>query len=216
MMAKRDKLLAEKEKRKANRQTALDKEKQKWEKAQAAYKAQDEKLAASIEDLTAKKPDSAAKDKETAKAKKEEVNKKYQASLDKVNAAELQQVKQRFKNEYKEEGVREVQITKVTKKIESTAAEAYSKSGLDKLNKDKIGEARKDFVEALFLDSDSKPAKEGMKAISTKAQTMYWEAFGMRDSNKSKAVRILENLIKNLLPTDEFYLKSMMLLEELK
>ena len=38
----------------------------------------------------------------------------------------------------------------------------------------------------------------------------------MKDTNKAKAVRTLEMLMKNLLPTDETYLKSMMLLEELR
>ena len=38
----------------------------------------------------------------------------------------------------------------------------------------------------------------------------------MKETNKSKAVRTLEMLMKNLLPTDEIYLKSMLLLEELK
>ena len=55
-----------------------------------------------------------------------------------------------------------------------------------------------------------------MKALSSKAQAIYWEAFGMKETNKAKAIRTLENLMKNLLPTDETYLKSMMLLEELK
>jgi hypothetical protein len=95
-------------------------------------------------------------------------------------------------------------------------ADSYSKSGMAKLDKNDFAGARKDFNEALYLDGDSKSAKEGLKAISSKAQSVYWEAFGMKDTNKSKAVRMLENLMKNLLPTDETYLKSMMLLEELR
>ena len=95
-------------------------------------------------------------------------------------------------------------------------ADAHSKSGLAKLDKNDLSGARKDFNEALYLDGNSKSAKDGLKTLSSKAQTIYWEAFGMKDSNKAKAIRTLENLMKNLLPTDEFYLKSMMLLEELK
>ena len=216
MMAKRDKLLAEKEKRKEKRQAVLDKEKQNWEKASQNYKAQIEKTRSDIDALNAKKPESSEKDKAEAKAKKEQVSKKYQESIDKINKAELQQVKQKFKQEYKEEGVREVQLTKVTKQIESAMADANAKAGLAKLDKNDFAGARKDFNEALYLDGDSKSAKEGLKAISTKAQALYWEAFGMKETNKSKAVRTLEMLMKNLLPTDEIYLKSMMLLEELK
>ena len=95
-------------------------------------------------------------------------------------------------------------------------ADSYSKSGMAKLDKNDFAGARKDFNEALYLDGDSKSAKEGLKAISSKAQSVYWEAFGMKETNKSKATRTLEMLMKNLLPTDEIYLKSMMLLEELK
>ena len=95
-------------------------------------------------------------------------------------------------------------------------ADANAKSGLAKLDKNDFSGARKDFNEALYLDGDSKSAKEGLKAISTKAQALYWEAFGMKETNKSKATRTLEMLVKNLLPTDEIYLKSVMLLEELK
>jgi len=125
-------------------------------------------------------------------------------------------VQKKFKKEYNEEAVREVQITGTTKKIESVVAEAYAKSGLEKLEKNDIALARKDFVEALFVDKNNKTAKEGLKAISAKASAMFWEASGVKDSNKSKAVRILETLLKSLLPTDEIYLKSMLLLEELK
>ena len=216
MMEKRDKLLAEKEKRKEKRQAVLDKEKQNWEKTSDNYKVQIEKTREEIDALNAKKPESSEKDKAEAKAKKEQVSKKYQESIDKINKAELQQVKQKFKQEYKEEGVREVQLTKVTKQIESSMADAYSKSGLAKLDKNDFAGARKDFNEALYLDDNSKSAKEGLKAISTKAQALYWEAFGMRETNKSKATRTLEMLMKSLLPTDEIYLKSMLLLEELK
>ena len=216
MMAKRDKLLAEKEKRKEKRQAVLDKEKQNWEKASDSNKAQLDKVRDEIETMNAKKPEESDKDKAEAKAKKEQVAKKYQESIDKINKAELQQVKQKFKQEYKEEGAREPQLTKVTQKIESSMADAYSKSGLAKLDKNDFAGARKDFNEALFLDGNSKSAKEGLKAISSKAQAVYWEAYGMKDTNKSKAVRTLEMLMKNLLPTDETYLKSMMLLEELR
>ena len=111
---------------------------------------------------------------------------------------------------------REVQVTGTTKKLESMMAEAYTKSGLEKLDKGDISLARQDFVDALFLDSGSKAAKEGLKSIGTKAQAMYWEAFGSKESNKAKSVKILEMLMKSLLPTDEIYLKSRLLLEELK
>ncbi len=216
MMAKRDKLLAEKEKRKAKRTDVLDKEKANWEKAKAKFVDQLEKLKVEIDKMNSQKSALVEKDKENAKVKKDQVQKKYEETIGKINVAELKMVQQKFKKEYEEEGVREVQTTGATKKIESVVAEAYAKSGLEKLEKNDIALARKDFVDALYVDRNNKTAKEGLKAITVKAQAMYWDASGSKDSNKSKAVKILETLMKSLLPTDEIYLKSMLLLEELK
>jgi hypothetical protein len=216
MMAKRDKLLKKKEQRKARRMKVLDREKANWLKKKDRY----EKKIAQIENMIAKKNaakgDLAAKDKEAAKQKKVAVQKKYEETIEKINKAELQKVKQKFRKTFETEKKREVQITGTTKKIESMAAEAYAKQGLKKLEKNDIARARKDFVEALYLDKDSSTAKEGLKAIKTKAQAMYWEAFGAKDGNKAKAVKILRMLTKSLLPTNEIYLKSRILLEDLK
>ena len=216
MMAKRDKLLVKKEQRKTRRMKVLDREKQNWLKNKDRF----EKKIADIQDKIAKKDGAkgalADKDKETAKGKKTDVQKKYESTIEKINEAELKMIKGKFRTIYEKEKVREVQITGTTKKIEAMMAEAYAKSGLNKLEKNDIERARKDFVDALYLDSDSKTAKEGLKAIKTKAQAMYWEAFGAKDSNKSKAVKILQILTKSLLPTNEIYLKSRILLEDLK
>ncbi|MGI6393739.1 MAG: hypothetical protein ACOX2F_03235 [bacterium] len=216
MIAKRDRLLVEKEKRKEKRQQILDRERVNSEKARAQSDAQLAKIKDEVDKMKSQRAALTEKDKEVAKAKKEEAQKKYNDMINKINAAELKQVQAKFKKEYDEERSREVQATGVTKKIASVIAEAYAKSGLEKLDKNDIALARKDFVDALYADKDNKTAKEGLKAISTKAQAMYWDASGSKDSNKAKAIKILEMLMKSLLPTDEFYLKSMLLLEELK
>ena len=216
MMAKRDKLLAEKEKRKASRTALLEKERVTWEKNKEKMNSEIEKLRAEIEKRNSEKGALVEKDKDGAKTKKDQVQKKYDETIAKINDAELKMVKQKFQKEYNEEAVREVQTTGVTQKIEGIVAEAYAKSGLEKLDKNDIALARKDFVEALFVDRNNKTAKEGLKAISAKAQAMFWEASGSKESNKAKSVKILEMLMKSLLPTDEIYLKSMLLLEELK
>ena len=151
-----------------------------------------------------------------ASKKKKKIAKQYEAKLSKIQAAELKMIARKFTKTYKEEKKREVQLTKVTKNIEGMMAETFAKIGLDKLERNSLLKARKAFVDALYLDSKNETAKSGMKSISSKAKAMYWEAYGQKETNKSKARKLLRQLESSLLPTNEYFLKAQSLLDELK
>ena len=156
------------------------------------------------------------KDKKRAAQKKKGIKKQYEVKLTKIQDAELKMVARKFNKQYKEERKRAVQLTNVTKKIENKMAEAFAQIGLKKLQNKNLLKARKSFVDALYLDAKNKTAKSGMKAIDTQAKSMYWEAYGAQESNKSKARKILTMLSTSLLPTNKYFLKAQALLDELK
>ena len=216
MMAQRDKLLAEKEKRKEKRQGVLAKEKEVWEKKQSKSKDDEQKLRDEIERSKSKREEDASKDKEDARKKKAAIDTEYQKRLDKIGEEELKVIQSRYKEAYKVESKRDLELTATTKNIEAKLAEVLAKNGLNKLNENDLSAARDAFVQALYLNRNDKTAKEGLNSINSKAKAIYWEAFGIKESDKTKARKMLQQLLKSLLATDEYFLRSRALLEEIK
>jgi hypothetical protein len=216
MEAQRDKLLAEKERTKEVRQKVLEAERVRWVKQKEAMEIKILKIRESYQQMEAQRMPLAEKDKDDARTRKVEVDKKYQQTIENVNAAMLKQIKSRFSREFTEDAARDNQLTETTKRIDSMMAESHARIGYDALSKNDLAEARKFFVDALYFDKDNASAKTGMKSINEKAAAMYWEAYGMKDTNKQQSVRILQTLIRSLLPMDEFFLKSGQLLDELR
>ena len=54
-----------------------------------------------------------------------------------------------------------------------------------------------------------------VKSINISAKSMYWEAYGMRETNKNKAREIFTLLTKTLMPANEYFVKSRIALEDL-
>ena len=128
----------------------------------------------------------------------------------------MEAVARKFKNVYEIERERKVQITEMTSKIEAKLAGMVSKRGLELLMSNDIRGAMEQFVKALYLNPKDKTALEGINSVKDTAKTLYWKAYGMRETNKSEARKILQNLIQSILPTNEFYIKSRALLEEIQ
>jgi len=216
MQAKREKLLKQKNARKAKRQAKLEKEKMKWQKYLDKYKNKLAKLQDKLEQLKDAYKLGKEKDIQNSKKKKVSIQKQYLAKIDKLNAKELKEIKRKFKKPFKIERKRIVVPSGVTKSIEAKMAEAEAQLGLKYLASQNIKKARKAFVYALYLDEKNKTAKDGLKAISKTAKALYWNAFGMKDTNKYKAKKILKNLLSSLLPTNPYFLKAKSLLDDLK
>jgi len=210
------KLNEEKQRRKEERQAILAAEQEKWKEKTAKWEEEEaqrkEEKALFSKDL--KKL--AAEDKKDAAAKKKEAEQNYEEKTKEIDEKELDQIRAKFKEEYKVTKSREVVDVKGSDDIYKLKADAFAKSGLQKLdNKDLIG-ARRAFAEALKIDRNNQIALNGMNSINVTAKSMYWEAYGKRETDKAKAKEIFTLLTKTLMPSNEFFLKAKTALEELE
>lgn len=117
---------------------------------------------------------------------------------------------------FKVERARNFEFSSFTKTVNSTIANAYTERGMKKLKSEDIAGARKDFFDALYADSDSKPALAGLNEIEKTAGSLYDRAYKVIIDDPDMAKKLLLDLRKNLSPTSEYYLKVLALLEELK
>jgi len=210
------KLNEEKQRRKDERQAILADEQakwkeknEKWEEEEAQRKEEKAQFSKDLKKL-------AAEDKKDAAAKKKEAEQNYEEKTKEIDEKELDQVRAKFKEEYKVTKSREVVDVKGSDDIYKLKADAFAKSGLQKLdNKDLIG-ARRAFAEALKIDRNNQIALNGMNSINVTAKSMYWEAYGKRETDKAKAKEIFTLLTKTLMPSNEFFLKAKTALEELE
>ena len=210
------KLNEEKQRRKDERQAILADEQakwkeknEKWEEEEAQRKEEKAQFSKDLKKL-------AAEDKKDAAAKKKEAEQNYEEKTKEIDEKELDQVRAKFKEEYKITKSREVVDVKGSDDIYKLKADAFAKSGLQKLdNKDLIG-ARRAFAEALKIDRNNQIALNGMNSINVTAKSMYWEAYGKRETDKAKAKEIFTLLTKTLMPSNEFFLKAKTALEELE
>ena len=210
------KLNEEKQRRKDERQAVLVAEQgkwkektEKWDEEEAQRKEEKAEFSKNLKQL-------AADDKKEAVEKKKEAEQNYQEKTKEIDEKELEQIRAKFKDDYKVKNSREIVDVKGSEDIYKLKAEAFAKSGLAKLNeKDLIG-ARRAFAEALRIDRNNQIALNGMNAINETAKSMYWEAYGKRESDKAKAKEIFTLLVKTLMPSNEFFLKAKTALEELQ
>ena len=206
----------EKQKRKDERQGILADEQEKWKEKNAKWDEEEQQRKEDKAQFSKDLKKLSADDKKEAQAKKKDANQKYEEAVQEIDTKELEQIKSKFKEDYKVTKSREVVNVKASDSIYSVKAEAFAKSGLIKLNeKDLIG-ARRSFAEALKIDRENQIALKGMNSIDVTAKSMYWEAYGMRESNKAKAMEIFTLLTKTLMPSNEIFLKAKNALEELQ
>ena len=210
------KLNDEKQRRKEERQAILATEQEKWKEKTAKWEEEEAQRKEEKAQFSKDLKKLAAEDKKDAQDKKKDAEQNYQEKTKEIDEKELEQIRARFKEEYKVTKSREVVDVKGSDDIYKLKADAFAKSGLQKLNeKDLIG-ARRAFAEALRIDRNNKIALDGMNSINVTAKSMYWEAYGKRETDKAKAKEIFTLLIKTLMPSNEFFLKAKTALEELE
>lgn len=205
----------EKERRKEERKGILDAEKGKWKDQQAIWK--DEAKQRKIDKIQFAKDMKRMNkdDRQEANEKKKEIERKFEDATKSIYARELEDIKRRFKEEYRITRKREVVGVRSSDDIKQLKATALAKNGLKQLDKKDILGARRAFAEALFIDRNNQIAIDGMKSIATTAKSLYWEAYGMKETNKNKAKKILILITKTLMPSNEIFIKAKVALEEL-
>jgi len=161
----------------------------------------------------AEKKESAAKKKYDAKLKT--LDKQYKSKVDAVLKKAISG-NRRTGQLYKKERDRTFEYSAFTKDLMRVKADAYAAKGLERLKSDDIGEARKEFFQALYVDSNSKTAKKGLKAIQNKAKELYNKAYKLVREDPTSAKKILINLKRDLDPYSEYYLRTLALIEEAK
>ncbi|MBO4441413.1 hypothetical protein J5834_04770 [bacterium] len=209
-------LNAEKDRRNEERKAILKEEQEKWAEKEAKWKEETQQRNEEKAEFQKSLKKLSADDKKEAAAKKKEADQKYEEAVKGIDEKEMEQIRVRFKEEYKVTRAREVVDVKTSAKLATLKADAFAKSGNKKLQDRDLLAARSAFAEALRIDRNNKNGLDGMKSIDTMAQSMYWEAYGMRESNKAKAKEIFELLTKTLMPSNEFFIKSITALEELQ
>jgi len=117
---------------------------------------------------------------------------------------------------YKKERDRTFEFSSFTKDLLKVKADAYAAKGMERLKSDDIAEARKEFFQALYTDSASKTGLAGLKAIDKKAKELYNKAYKLVQEDPESAKRILINLKRDLDPFNEYYLRTLALIEEAK
>lgn len=205
----------EKQRRKDERAKLLEDEKVKWatKKTQWVEEEKQRKIdkAQFIKDMKKENDE----DRKEASRKRKEADAKFEENTKDIYAKEIDEISKKFKEEYRITRTREVTGVKTQSNISTMKADALAKNGLIKLQEKDLLGARRAFAESLFLDKSNQIALDGMKSINITAKSMYWEAFGMRETNKAKAKEIFTVLTKTLMPSNEFFVKSRVALEDL-
>ncbi len=211
-----EKLMQEKNRRKESRQEILKKEKEKWEEQKKRWAEEKERRKSEMEQFKKQSEESLKGERERIIEKKREVEKWYEEELKKINEEETAQMQAQFRDISKEVSKLEIVSSKITMAIERLKADALSRQGLLYLQKEDLIAARRAFVNALYLDKENQTASDGLKAIETTAKSMYWKAYGVRDTNKNEAKRVFEILVKTLMPSSEYFIKAKTALEEIR
>lgn len=211
-----DTLLKEKNRRKESRQTLLNTEKGTWEDQKKKWAADKEQRKVDLDKFKATSDEEIKAERMKIIDRKREIEKKYEDTIKAINDEETAQIQAQFKDVSKEVSKLEITPSKMTGDIEAMKADTLARQGLLYLQKEDLIASRRAFVNALYLDRENRTAIDGLKAIETSAKSMYWKAYGLRDTNKKDAQKILETLIKTLMPSSEYFIKAKTALEEIK
>ncbi|HSW61062.1 MAG TPA: hypothetical protein VLJ60_09695, partial [bacterium] len=205
----------EKKRRKDERSKILDDEKNNWDVKKKQWVEEEKQRKIDKEQFVKDMKKMNEDDRKEASLKRKDADTKYEESTKDIYQKEIDEISDKFKEEYKITKTREVTGVKAQSDIASLKAEALAKNGLVKLDEKDLLGARRAFAEALFLDKNNQIALDGMKSINISAKSMYWEAYGMRETNKDKAREIFTLLTKTLMPANEYFVKSRIALEDI-
>jgi len=186
-----------------------------WEEKQAERKRIEEQRktdkAAFIEEMKKLSEE----DRKESAQRKRAIEQKFEEATKGIYQAQIDEVQKRFPDDFKYTRTREVVGVKASDSIQALKSDALAKNGLIKLQEKDLLGAKRAFAEAIFIDKNNQIARDGMKSIELTAKSMYWEAFGMRDSNKAKAREIFTVLVKTLMPSSEYFVRAKAALDEL-
>ena len=205
----------EKARRKEERKNTLQAEKDKWTEQQNIWKEEEKQRKIEKSQFIKDMKRMNDEDRKEAAQKKKDTERQFEDSTKSIYDMELEDIKRRFKDEYRITRKREVVGVAVSDDISKLKATALAKNGLKQLEKKDILGARRAFAEALFIDKNNQIAIDGMKSITTTANSLYWEAYGMKETNKEKAKKIFILITKTLMPSSETFIKAKVALEEL-
>ena len=193
----------------------IEQAEKKTDSLQAASSAAAKKrLADNERDLAnAEKKELAAKKKYEAKV--QALDRQYKSKVDAVLKKAISG-NRRTGQLYKKERDRTFEYSAFTKDLMGVKADAYAAKGMERLKSDDIAEARKEFFQALYIDSNSKTALDGLKAIDQKAEELYNKAYKLVQEDPASAKKILISLKRDLDPYSEYYLRTLALIEEAK
>ena len=180
----------------------------------AASAAAKKRLAINERNLqNAEKKEAVAKKKYEAKI--QALDNQYKSKVDAVLKKAISS-NRRTGSLFKKERDRTFEYSAFTKDLMKVKADAYAAKGMERLKNDDIAEARKEFYQALYVDSNSQSAKNGLKAIEEKGKELYEKAYKLIQEDPESAKRILINLKRDLDPFSEYYLRTLALIEEAK
>jgi len=205
----------EKERRKTERQAVLDKKRIAWEQKQTEYKRAEAQRKQEKADFIEESKRMNEEDRREVAQKKRDIEKRFEDATKDIYDAEIEEVRRRFPDDHKITRTREVVGVKTSENIQFVKSDALSKNGLLKLQDRDIIAAKRAFAEAIFVDKNNRIALDGMKSIELTAKSMYWEAYGLRESDKAKAKEIFTVLIKTLMPSSEYFVRAKAALDEL-
>lgn len=211
-----DGLLKEKNRRKESRQGVLNDEKNKYEELKKQWAVDKDRRKKELEKFKADSDAGLKGEKDQVLEKKREIEKRYEEEIKRINEEETAQMQAQFRDVSKEVSKLELAFSKVTSEIEALKADILAKQGLQYLQKEDLIAARRAFANAVYLDRENQTATDGLKAIETTAKSMYWKAYGVRDTNKKEARKVFEALVKTLMPSSEYFIKAKTALEEIK
>ena len=152
--------------------------------------------------------------------KKREISKieaQYKTKLNKVIGEAVKSAKSSIHTkEFKVEREREFEASSYSKRIDAMLARAYSQKALKKLKGEDISGARANIFKALHADKNSGDAKKAKQRMNATIANLYQKAKKKVKDDPERAITMLKKLIRDLYPTDTYYLKGKALIEEIK
>jgi len=186
-----------------------------------------QKRVAKIEYLRAKEIKKLEKMKEVAshedaaigkrrEKSKKSVEKVYAGKREKIVDKEFRKMKVKYGKTYVKEYQHRVDNSDATVKIRKMYVRVQILLGKRAMDEGRLGNARVRFSKALYYSPMNREAKKGLKKIAAIAGALYRQAINMIDSSPAEAKTIFRKLVKSLRPTNRYFVKAALALNDLK
>ena len=162
---------------------------------------------------------SSKKEKKVLAQKKKDVSKiegEYKTKLNKVVGDAVKSAKSSIHTkEFKVERERAYEMSAYSRRIDAMMARAYAQKAIKKLKQDDISGGRSNIFSALHADAKSADAKKARQRLNATMANLYQKARKMMKNDPEQAKKMLKKLIRDLYPTDSYYLKAKALIVEI-